>query len=1156
MGVLENINIHDGAGNTLTSTSAALDVNIKTATGPVTVVQPNGLNLHTVVDSGTVVATQPTASSLNATVRNQDGAGNNLTSTGSALDSNLKTVGGSAVQTGTGASGAGIPRVTVSNDSKIQPWDGTNSAKFDVTGETTTDITRFGGSPVLIGQTNMAHSMPVVIASDQQIAVSGVFNTQDGTANSGVLPNTLNGVLNIVNDVFVWSTLTLNFVLPLGEGLSLGGTFQLEGSIDSVTWTALTGTLLSDTPTQVTQYTTTGFLTCAARYNLAGFPWIRLRTTNPFTGTINIQQALTTALGDEVSFTTAKIVDESGQTVDLTPAAQYTEGQSPSATYFQGGFAVLPTFAATQVVDAAEAAFVLPKRSKIGNTLVVAVVLQGTGLTAANLTTQATINDIPAGTPFVSLTDTVGSVYTPLGFYDSTVTSSGQAILVYVRTITAVDNEGQLGFLALWGGPPFGTGTGEDPATVTGITILAQEYSGLVVTGDSISHLVVPPAPSGSLVSAPIAPSSGHLVYNLLSTVMPSGDLAALFVSNGAHINTSETEILSSLPVQCSTADNLPSFFWGQNGQNGLTASLDWVSVKLAIATTGTVMMGRLIGGNGDGPIQAILIDPASGGVLAAVTNDPLSPLFVQVTAPVSITTTGTNFPVQLQDGTGHAISSTLGALNVNVTNLIDPLPVTQSGTWTLTATNPSVGPTQAALPGQATVMGVVSAANGSLEIPVLDANSGLRVNIAAGSASTNPAASATGAAVPADASYTGLNIGGNLVGQTGFSLTNAKAAAVALVDSVGNQFNSINGALNVNVVDNTCASAAPTGVVVPLDANYTGFNSGGNLVGVSSTNPLPVALSSGSTPLTNTGGALNVSVVNASGTSNLAASATGSAVPADASYTGFNSGGVLTGVSASTPLPVAVNGVMDVAGFVTTSAPTPTANTFSPLSLTPSGALRVDTSGTNVTANILAGNAALTSSSGSLNVNVTGGGSFSTLSINNLGPVSGTVSVPISANTLPQTATNPIFSTITDGTKSIVSAISALGTAPIGTDVMAVNSVNLPSVAAGAALSAKFINNSGAAVSIKASAGNLYGFSLTNSTASPAFVEFFNTASAPTLGTTAVVFCVVIPASGNVTINPTTLALMNFFLGIGFAVTTAENGTATAGVTGMVFFA
>jgi hypothetical protein len=36
-------------------------------------------------------------------------------------------------------------------------------------------------------------------------------------------------------------------------------------------------------------------------------------------------------------------------------------------------------------------------------------------------------------------------------------------------------------------------------------------------------------------------------------------------------------------------------------------------------------------------------------------------------------------------------------------------------------------------------------------------------------------------------------------------------------------------------------SAAGPTGAAVPTDAGYTGFNSGGNLVGVSSANPLPV---------------------------------------------------------------------------------------------------------------------------------------------------------------------------------------------------------------------------------------------------------------------------------------------------------------------------
>jgi hypothetical protein len=80
-------------------------------------------------------------------------------------------------------------------------------------------------------------------------------------------------------------------------------------------------------------------------------------------------------------------------------------------------------------------------------------------------------------------------------------------------------------------------------------------------------------------------------------------------------------------------------------------------------------------------------------------------------------------------------------------------------------------------------------------------------------------------------------------------------------------------------------AAASATGSGVPGSADYVGFNSGGNLVGVSSATPLPVNVVAGSS-------------------GNAAASATGAAVPASADYIGFNVGGNLTGVSATNPLP------------------------------------------------------------------------------------------------------------------------------------------------------------------------------------------------------------------------------------------------------------
>src|SRR6266702_1068982 len=74
-----------------------------------------------------------------------------------------------------------------------------------------------------------------------------------------------------------------------------------------------------------------------------------------------------------------------------------------------------------------------------------------------------------------------------------------------------------------------------------------------------------------------------------------------------------------------------------------------------------------------------------------------------------------------------------------------------------------------------------------------VDTAGNLKVTFTGGSAS-NPAASTTGAAVPSSASYNGVSIAGILTGQTGFSLTNAVPAAVAIVDGSGNQITSFGG--------------------------------------------------------------------------------------------------------------------------------------------------------------------------------------------------------------------------------------------------------------------------------------------------------------------------------------------------------------------------
>jgi hypothetical protein len=199
------------------------------STSTVTVVQPTGTNLHTVVDSGTVAATQ----SGNWSTRTEDGSGNAITSTGSALDVNLKTssitltvsgtvtanqgsanatpwnenvaqFGGSAVVTGTGASGSGIPRVTLSNDSSLAANQSVN-------------VNQVGGSSVTLGQKVSASSVPVVIASDQSaVAVSGTLNAPKGRSSANAPVYNVYSSTNITTSAYVQlvasTTSTTNYI--------------------------------------------------------------------------------------------------------------------------------------------------------------------------------------------------------------------------------------------------------------------------------------------------------------------------------------------------------------------------------------------------------------------------------------------------------------------------------------------------------------------------------------------------------------------------------------------------------------------------------------------------------------------------------------------------------------------------------------------------------------------------------------------------------------------------------------------------------------------------------------------------------------------------------------------------------------------------------
>lgn len=81
--------------------------------------------------------------------------------------------------------------------------------------------------------------------------------------------------------------------------------------------------------------------------------------------------------------------------------------------------------------------------------------------------------------------------------------------------------------------------------------------------------------------------------------------------------------------------------------------------------------------------------------------------------------------------------------------------------------------------------------------------------------------------------------------------------------------------------------------------------------------------------------------------------------------------------------------------------------------------------------------------------------------------------------------------------------------------------------------------------LNIKASAGNVYGVTVVNKTASVIYLQFYNTAGTPTLGTS-VISWIPIAASATLVIPPGALALASYATGIGIGASTTPTSTGT----------
>lgn len=381
----------------------------------------------------------------------------------------------------------------------------------------------------------------------------------------------------------------------------------------------------------------------------------------------------------------------------------------------------------------------------------------------------------------------------------------------------------------------------------------------------------------------------------------------------------------------------------------------------------------------------------------------------------------------------------------------------------------------------------------------------------------SNPCASATGSAVPADACWGGLNISGNLAGWTGFTVGSQNAAAVAIVDGSGNQITSFGGGTQytqgttqASPVGTVAMGINPSNVINALNQDASGnlnvnlnANSFGTITVAGSTNVFKVS------PTTSANSASNPFFDQLTDGTN--------AIGAFANY-GTSPGAVkVPGVNAyitNTPA-VSGSGVFEVGP--TTSANTST-NPF----------FFEQTDGTNHV------------------------GAFA-----NYGTSPGAVKVPgINAyvtNTVPVTGSGTAGSPGTD----VYSVQGVSGMTPLVTNPT-------PSSASSVAVSPCNILSTAStnATNCKSSAGNFFGFDVYNTTTTVYYLRLYNTSSSPTCSSaTGFIRSVPVPPGassglvGGIVENqayPT-----NYSTGISYCITggsgSTDNTNAAAGIFGEI---
>lgn len=202
-----NVNVHDGSGNTIGSTGTSLNVDVtntvpvtgtffqatQPVSGTVTVVQPTGTNLHTVVDSGTITlsGTSPVSGTVTANQGTPAVVANAWpieVTDGTLVTGPLQTISGTnyipVVLAASGTNGSAVPSRTI----QIGGSDGTNirTIKTSATGVVSVDgsaVTQPVSGTVAVTQSTtpwtveQSSTLPVTIATVGITAASSGDNT-------------------------------------------------------------------------------------------------------------------------------------------------------------------------------------------------------------------------------------------------------------------------------------------------------------------------------------------------------------------------------------------------------------------------------------------------------------------------------------------------------------------------------------------------------------------------------------------------------------------------------------------------------------------------------------------------------------------------------------------------------------------------------------------------------------------------------------------------------------------------------------------------------------------------------------------------------------------------------------------------------------------